>query len=100
MCPLDRLHIQIQNAIVGADSGVAGVCQRAGLAIAETGNLDGINKRKFGKAKEEEGERTLYSFLQKFWPLVVLWARNCVSNIDKSDWRKKRPHFNLKAQNC
>lgn len=59
MCPLDRLHVQIQNAIVGADSGVAGVCQRAGLAIAETGNLDGINKRKFWKGQGGGGRTNI-----------------------------------------
>lgn len=39
MCALDRLHVEVENAIFGADGSVARVGKRAGLAIAETGDI-------------------------------------------------------------
>ena len=41
MRPLDGLHVEVQHAGlgVGTDGGVAGVGQRAGLAVAEAGDI-------------------------------------------------------------
>ena len=41
MCTLDRLHVEVDGAggFVFADCGIAGVCQGAGLSIAETGDV-------------------------------------------------------------
>ena len=41
MCPLDGLHVEVQDAglRVGADGGVAGVGEGAGLAVAEAGDI-------------------------------------------------------------
>lgn len=39
MCALDRLHVQIQTALVLPDGGVAAVGQRAGRPVAESRNV-------------------------------------------------------------
>lgn len=39
MRTFDGLHVEIKDAIVIADGSVAGIGQRAGLAIAETSNI-------------------------------------------------------------
>lgn len=41
MCALDGLHVEVEGSGFGvcADGGIAGVCERAGLPIAETGDI-------------------------------------------------------------
>ena len=41
MRAFDRLHVEVNGACGGvfADRGIAGVCEGAGLSIAETGNV-------------------------------------------------------------
>jgi hypothetical protein len=41
VCALDRLHVEVDGAggFVFADCGIAGVCERAGLTVAETGDV-------------------------------------------------------------
>ena len=41
MRTLDRLHVEVNGAggFILTDRGISGVCQRAGLSIAETGNI-------------------------------------------------------------
>lgn len=74
MRALDRLHIKVEHTVIRADSGVAGVGEGARLTVAEASDLkievsmldsncDGVRRMR----------QTLYSFLQKFWPLVVLF---------------------------
>lgn len=72
---LDRLHVEIESTVVATDSGVAGVCERAGLAIAEAGDLGELVSTCILESYSESKGRTLYSFLQKFWPLVVLFRQ-------------------------
>lgn len=41
MCAFNGFHIEVEDASFGggADSGIAGVCERTGLAIAETSDI-------------------------------------------------------------
>lgn len=41
MCALDGLHVEVEGAGLGvcADGGIAGVCERAGLSVAEAGDI-------------------------------------------------------------
>lgn len=39
MGALDRFHVEVESTIVAADSGIARVCQWAGLTVTEAGDL-------------------------------------------------------------
>lgn len=41
MCAFDRLHVEVEGARVGigADCGISGVGERAGLPVAKSGNI-------------------------------------------------------------
>ena len=41
MCALDGFHVEVEGAGFGggADGGIAGVCEGAGLAVAEAGDV-------------------------------------------------------------
>lgn len=72
---LDRLHVEVESAVVAADCGIAGVCEWAGLAVAKASDLEELVSIYIFERNLGGKRQTLYSFLQKFWPLVVLLRR-------------------------